>query len=174
MTEIQEGAPEGLVLSDIPFGRNEAARQALWLLQQEHVHHLPASNRDEVDIARRFAREKLSFLLPPKQLLSVAEADGELLGAVLAAKPAGSPRGGILWIVTDHRHRSLGIGSALLERAEQRLAALGATTAVLDAKGSATGFFKKQGYTDYPSLKKRRLGTDYRNPLGKNLPARLQ
>ena len=75
----------------------------------------------------------------------------------------------VLQLMVDHRMKSLPVLDA-----EQRLAALGAKAVMLDSAQSAIGFYENHGYTTQPALKKRLFGPDYRNPLGKNLSARLQ
>jgi ribosomal protein S18 acetylase RimI-like enzyme len=79
--------------------------------------------------------------------LLVAEVEGELVGSVIAAWNGW--RGSLYRLVVATRHRRLGVGSRLVDAAERRLLARGASRvdALVDAGDpSAIAFWEAIGY----------------------------
>lgn len=100
--------------------------------------------------------------------LLVARVDGEIVGFASFTLERGSlaldaTRGLLSNIYVDPAYRDRGIGSALLEVAEDELAARGAEVVILEvmaANDDALRFYERQGYDTYRVAMKRDLEDD--------------
>ena len=99
----------------------------------------PSVSDDVASITRLIEHDPLALL--------VAEADGRIVGTVIATWDGW--RGGIYRLAVAPEHRRLGIGRMLVEAAEARLSALGApkiSALVLHEHDHAMGFWRAIGY----------------------------
>ncbi|MFJ9430958.1 GNAT family N-acetyltransferase [Streptomyces sp. NPDC101490] len=82
---------------------------------------------------------------------------GELVGTVTVAAPYGVPEGypapsgaGAFWqLAVDPEWRAVGLGQLLLDLAEERIGALGASQVVIDTSAEAAelvGWYRRRGY----------------------------
>jgi ribosomal protein S18 acetylase RimI-like enzyme len=109
-----------------------------------------AWNDPDRDIDRKVARD-------PDNLL-VLEVDGQLIGSVMVGYEG--HRGWINYLVVHPDHRGRGLGQALVDEAERRLAALGCPKVNLQVRSSnrsAIDFYRRIGYSvdDVVSLGRR-------------------
>jgi ribosomal protein S18 acetylase RimI-like enzyme len=115
---------------------DEAAVAWLW---RQVFPHAPAWNHPETDIQRKLAVQRDLFL--------VATRDGEVVGTAMAGYDG--HRGWVYYVVVHPRHRRQGIGTALMESVEQRLAALGCPKLNLQVRADnhqVVAFYKHLGY----------------------------
>jgi ribosomal protein S18 acetylase RimI-like enzyme len=102
-------------------------------------------NDPRADIARKRADSP--------ELLLVAEEEGVVLGSVMVGYDG--HRGWINYLATHPSRQRGGIGRALMEAAEERLAALGCAKVnlqVRDENEAARGFYEAIGYGQDPVL----------------------
>jgi ribosomal protein S18 acetylase RimI-like enzyme len=109
---------------------------ALWELvfSDRSPHNDPAAS-----IARK--------LRVQRELLVVAEEDGEIVGTAMGGYDG--HRGWVYAVAVHPNHRRRGIGAALMKRVEQDLAAMGCPKLNLQVRGSnrqAVRFYEKLGY----------------------------
>jgi ribosomal protein S18 acetylase RimI-like enzyme len=109
-----------------------------------------AWNDPDRDIDRKVARD-------PDNLL-VLEVDGQLIGSVMVGYEG--HRGWINYLVVHPDHQGRGLGQALVDEAERRLAALGCPKVNLQVRSSnrsAIDFYRRIGYSvdDVVSLGRR-------------------
>ncbi|MEO6119752.1 MAG: GNAT family N-acetyltransferase [Terriglobales bacterium] len=88
------------------------------------------------------------FMKSPGAFTLVAEADSKIVGFILAH--AHPQHGHIITIDVDQSQRRAGLGSRLLEAAEERLRSLKKTAVILEVavdNQPAITFYKRQGYS---------------------------
>jgi ribosomal protein S18 acetylase RimI-like enzyme len=126
---------------------DEPAVDALW---RTVFPDSPPWNDPNADIRRKLAVQPDLFL--------VAELDGRVVGTTMAGYDG--HRGWVHLVAVSSEARRRGIGRALMEEAERRLAALGCPKLNLQVRGSNRGvvaFYERLGYgvEDRVSLGKR-------------------
>ena len=72
--------------------------------------------------------------------------DGAVLGALLAVPPDAEGTARLRQMAIDPGFERRGFGSALVGRAEEILAGMGAAAVTLSARQNAVGFYEKLGY----------------------------
>jgi ribosomal protein S18 acetylase RimI-like enzyme len=111
---------------------------------------------------------------PPRSATLVAEAEGSVAGFASVGAARGEDSGELYAIYVDPTHWGAGLGRALLQQAELRLAEAGFSEAilwVLDDNPRARRFYEAAGWeTDGGSKRDTFLGTEvteirYRKPL---------
>jgi len=115
---------------------DEAAVAALW---REVFPGAPAWNHPETDIRRKLAVQRELFL--------VAILDAQLVGTAMAGYDG--HRGWVYYVAVSPRHRRQGIGRALMQEVEQRLARLGCHKLNLQVRASndqVVAFYRRLGY----------------------------
>ncbi len=134
-----------------PF--EDTDRDGVATLWREVFPDAPAHNVPEEDIARKLAVQR--------DLFFVTEHDGTLVGTAMAGYDG--HRGWVYYLAVSPDHRRKGIGTALMKRAEQALAALGCPKLNLMVRGSNKAvieFYHQLGYaTDDVVTLSRRLNT---------------
>ena len=91
-----------------------------------------------------------------RELFFVAEADGAVVGTVLAGYDG--HRGWLYSVAVHPAHRRRGIGAALVRRAEAALAALAelgcpkVNLQVVESNAAVVGFYQKLGYAVEPRV----------------------
>lgn len=114
------------------------AAVSLW----ERVEHLGGVPRDDVE--RKLARD-------PELFLVAEEDNGALVGVVMGSSDG--RRGWISRLAVDPGRQRSGIGRALVEELERRLAALGVPQAnllVMDENAVGLAFWASLGYASLP------------------------
>lgn len=115
---------------------DEAAVAALW---REVFPDAPAWNHPETDIRRKLAVQREAFL--------VAVVDGELVGTAMGGYDG--HRGWVYYVVVSPNHRRQGIGAALMEGVEERLARIGCPKINLQVRATndeVVCFYERLGY----------------------------
>ena len=99
---------------------------------------------------RRFRDLPSSYPLY-RDLMLLAEADGQIIGAVIGVGPPDGPSGQFSVLVkglgVSENHRGGGVGRKLLGQLEMNAAAMGAVEVHLGAVPSARGFYARLGYS---------------------------
>jgi ribosomal protein S18 acetylase RimI-like enzyme len=112
---------------------------------------------------------------PPRSAVLVAEAEGSVAGFVSVGPARGEDSGELYAIYVDPRHWGAGLGRALIQEGETRLAEAGFSEAilwVLDDNPRARRFYEAAGWaTDGASKRETHLDTEvtelrYRKRLG--------
>jgi ribosomal protein S18 acetylase RimI-like enzyme len=115
---------------------DEAEVAALW---REVFPNAPAWNHPETDIRRKLAVQRELFL--------VAIRDSELVGTAMGGYDG--HRGWVYYVVVSPNHRRQGIGTALMEEVEERLARIGCPKINLQVRATndeVVCFYEKLGY----------------------------
>lgn len=126
---------------------DEAAVAALW---RKAFAYTPPWNVPEEDIARKLAVQP--------ELFFVAESGGQIIGTAMAGYDG--HRGWVYYVAVSPKHRRQGVGTALMRRTEQALAAIGCPKLNLQVRGGdheAVTFYRRLGYEveDRVSMSKR-------------------
>lgn len=120
------------------FPEDVAAARWLWENSAPGV-HLGRSDEPE-EIARKLQRDPELFL--------VAESDGKLIGTVIGGYDG---RRGLIYHLTVHPdYRGRGVGSALMDEVERRLAKLGCLKSyllVMPGAEEVHAFYQKRGWS---------------------------
>jgi GNAT superfamily N-acetyltransferase len=137
----------------------------------------PVSSMDELTKAVEVIYEQVADMISPngrpyrdvpnyfptyRELMLVAEVDGEVVGAVVGYGPLEGPGAEFsvlvkgLGVREDQRGR--GLGRLLLEDLERRAAAMGAVEVHLGAVPSARGFYAQVGYSGRSRMRKQLTG----------------
>lgn len=97
-----------------------------------------------------------------RDLMLVAESDGELVGAIIGYGPAERSEEQFSVLVKGlgvrEDHRGSGLGRSLLAELERRAAAMGAVETNLGAVPSARGFYARLGYSGKSRMRKSLTG----------------
>jgi ribosomal protein S18 acetylase RimI-like enzyme len=120
-----------------PF--EDADRQAVIALWRTVFPDAPAHNDPDRDIDLKLGEQRQLFL--------VATLDGALIGTAMAGFDG--HRGWVYYLAVLAEHRRRGVGTALMRRAEQDLAALGCVKLNLQVRGSnaaVVDFYLALGY----------------------------
>jgi len=115
---------------------DESAVAQLW---REIFPSAPSWNRPEDDIQRKLAVQRELFL--------VAERGGEIVGSAMAGYDG--HRGWVYYVAVSPTYRRLGIGSALMNEVERRLAGIGCPKLNLQVRASneaVVAFYRYLGY----------------------------
>jgi ribosomal protein S18 acetylase RimI-like enzyme len=121
-----------------PYEESDAdAVVALW---REVFPDAPAHNDPAEDIQRKLAVQREMFLV------ACAE-DGSVIGTAMAGYEG--HRGWVYYVAVKSDHRRRGVGTALMRRAEEALAAIGCPKLNLMVRAgneSVVAFYRKLGY----------------------------
>lgn len=115
---------------------DEAAVAELW---REVFPGSPSWNHPETDIQRKLSVQRELFL--------VAALGSEIVGTAMAGYDG--HRGWVYYVAVSPRHRRQGIGTALMNNVEQRLASLGCPKLNLQVRASnheVVSFYESLGY----------------------------
>ena len=115
---------------------DEAAVAELW---REVFPGSPSWNHPETDIQRKLSVQRELFL--------VAVLGSEIVGTAMAGYDG--HRGWVYYVAVSPRHRRQGIGTALMNNVEQRLASLGCPKLNLQVRASnheVVSFYENLGY----------------------------
>jgi ribosomal protein S18 acetylase RimI-like enzyme len=115
---------------------DEASVVKLW---REVFPDSPAWNRPETDIQRKLSVQRELFL--------VATVGTQLVGSAMAGYDG--HRGWVYYVAVSPRYRRQGIGTALMQNVEERLARLGCPKLNLQVRASneeVVAFYKRLGY----------------------------
>lgn len=97
-----------------------------------------------------------------RELMLVAEAEAQIVGAVIGVGPPEGPGSQFSVLVrglgVSRSHRALGLGRQLIEELERRAAAMGAVEVHLGAVPSARGFYSRLGYSGKSRMHKALTG----------------
>src|SRR5271167_3896697 len=119
-----------------------------------------------------YSRRMLAyFLRMPQGICTVAEHNGDIAGFIITEEDA--PRGHILTLDVPDSHRRLGIGTQLLTRGEEELAARGVTEIVLETSvenAPGVAFWQRRGYRTVAILPRYYLGRVDAREMRKILP----
>ena len=126
---------------------DEAAVAALW---RQAFAYTPPWNVPEEDIQRKLAVQP--------ELFFIAESGNQIVGTAMAGYDG--HRGWVYYVAVSPSHRRQGIGTALMRRVEQALAAIGCPKLNLQVRGGgheAVAFYRRLGYEveDRVSMSKR-------------------
>jgi ribosomal protein S18 acetylase RimI-like enzyme len=115
---------------------DEAAVAELW---RQVFPGSPSWNHPETDIQRKLSVQRELFL--------VAALGSEIVGTAMAGYDG--HRGWVYYVAVSPRHRRQGIGTALMNNVEQRLASLGCPKLNLQVRASnheVVSFYENLGY----------------------------
>ena len=115
---------------------DEAAVAELW---RQVFPGSPSWNHPETDIQRKLSVQRELFL--------VAALGSEIVGTAMAGYDG--HRGWVYYVAVSPRHRRQGIGTALMNNVEQRLASLGCPKLNLQVRASnheVVSFYESLGY----------------------------
>ena len=115
---------------------DEAAVAELW---RQVFPGSPSWNHPETDIQRKLSVQRELFL--------VAALGSEIVGTAMAGYDG--HRGWVYYVAVNPRHRRQGIGTALMNNVEQRLASLGCPKLNLQVRASnheVVSFYENLGY----------------------------
>ena len=130
----------------------------------------------EVDVADELVRERLARGQASGYEFVFAQLDGETVGYACFGPIACTVSGwDLYWIVVDDTRRGLGLGSRLLDRVEDRVAAMGggrlyAETSSQPAYAATRAFYAKRGFRIEARMKDFYASGDDKVVYGKPVP----
>lgn len=145
MLEIKPCTPSAVTCRRVGFTPSYEAFEPLSLLHTLRAYE-PRTPQDAVAATETYARQHLPALWPLQHGLHAAYDGTELVGAIHTARPLLRKQAEITLLAVRKDRHGQGIGSLLLESAENALAVNGVETVNLDSVQSAIGFYAYNGY----------------------------